>query len=314
VTPVRLVVFAYHTIGSRALETLLSTGDLISTVVTHADDPAETIWFESVADLAKVHALPVYAPPTPNTGDFAALLSSLRPDLFVSVWYRRLLSRELLAIPRLGAVNLHGSLLPRYRGRAPLNWVLVNGEERTGVTLHWMVEEADAGDIIAQEEVAIDPADTAPTLYAKLVGAGADLLRRWYPAIVSGTAPRVPQDPSRATVFGRRRPEDGRILWNRSARELSNLVRGVTHPFPGAFAALGGRRLFVWAARVEPAADRARPGTVLEVFPGEGMLVATGAGALLLSRVALEGEPEVRGDSFAESHGLGAGASLKDGP
>jgi methionyl-tRNA formyltransferase len=310
----RLVVFAYHTIGARCLEVLLATGDTICAVVTHADDRRETIWFDSVADLARAHGLPVYAPASPNTPDFVALIRNLHPDLFLSVWYRRLLSPDLLALPRVGAVNLHGSLLPRYRGRAPLNWVLVNGEATTGVTLHHMSAEADAGDIIAQEEVGIDPADTALSLYDKLVKAGTNLLQRCYPAIVAGTAPRSPQDHDRATLFGRRRPEDGRIDWSRPAGELHDLIRAVTHPFPGAFAGFRGRRLFLWTARPEPEAGESPPGTVVEVRRGDGIVVATGGGALLLTRLSVEGEDEFAGDDFAERHAVGPGDRLENGP
>lgn len=309
-----MVFFGYHTFGARCLERLLATGDTIAAVVTHADDPRETIWFESVSDTARGHGLPVYTPTSPNTAEFVGLIRSLRPDLFVSVWYRRLLSPELLAIPGLGAVNLHGSLLPRYRGRSALNWVLVNGEERTGVTLHYMVAAADAGDIIAQEAMAIDPEDTALTLYDRLVKVGTELLDRSYPAIRAGTAPRHPQDPALATLFGRRRPEDGRVSWRRPAPELYNLIRAVTHPFPGAFATFGGRRLFVWGARVEPEAHHGEPGEVIAVRPSAGIVVATGAGGLLLIRVALEGEAEVAADEFAARHGLRAGDRLEDGP
>ncbi len=311
---IRVVVFAYHTIGARCLETLLAWGDTVAAVVSHTDDPEEAIWFESVADLAQARGLPVYAPTSPNTPGFVALMRSLRPDLFLSVWYRRLLSPDLLAIPRLGAVNLHGSLLPRYRGRAPVNWVLVNGEEKTGVTLHDMIAQPDAGDIIAQEETEIAPTDTALTLYDTLVKVGVGLLERWYPAIRAGTAPRRPQDPALATVFGRRRPEDGRVSWNRPARELYNLIRAVTHPFPGAFAAFRERRLFLWAARPEPGATAAAPGTVVEVPRGGGIVVATGAGALLVTRLAFEGEAEMAGDAFAVGHALRPGDRLEDGP
>ncbi len=311
---IRVVVFAYHTIGARCLETLLAQGKSIGAVVTHADEPGEAIWFESVADLARAHGLPLHTPASPNTPEFVARIRSLRPDLFLSAWYRRLLCPELLAIPRLGAVNLHGSLLPRYRGRSPVNWVLVNGEEWTGVTLHYMTAEADAGDIIAQEVMAIDPEDTALTLYDKVVKAGTALLERWYPAICAGTAPRRPQDPALATIFGRRRPQDGRVSWNRPARELHNLIRAVTHPFPGAFASFRGRRLFLWAARPVPRAVGSPPGTVIEVRPGVGILVATAAGALLLSRVSLEGDAERPGDDFAERYAVRPGERLEDGP
>ncbi len=309
----RLVVFANHALGARCLEFLIGSGETIAGVVTHQDDPEEARWFESVADLARAHSLPVFTPASPNTFEFAGVLRGLAPSLFFSVMYRRLLSPELLAIPALGAVNLHPSLLPKYRGRAPINWVLVNGETLTGVTLHHMIEEADAGDIIAQESVGIDPDDTAWTLYQKMEKSGVALLQRAYPRIVAGSAPRIPQDHSRATRYGKRRPEDGLIRWDRPAVEIRNLIRAVTHPFPGAFVHLNGKRLFLWNAREEDSeAGSTLPGIVEAIRRGEGIVVATGAGRLLLQSVQLEGEPELPADRFAERRGLRAGDRLGD--
>lgn len=307
----RLVVFAYHTLGACCLEFLIGSGETIAAVVTHQDDPGEPQWFPSVADLARAHRLPVFTPVSLNTPEFVDRLRSLAPTLFLSVMYRRLLSPELLAIPVLGAINLHPSLLPKYRGRAPINWVLVNGETVTGVTLHHMIEEADAGDIIAQESVGIDPDDTAWTLYQKIEKSGVALLQRMYPLIAAGRAPRIPQDHTGATRFGRRRPEDGLVHWDRPAAQIRNLIRAVTHPFPGAFVNLNGKRLFVWTAREEESeAGSALPGTVEAIRRKEGIVVATGAGRLLLQSVQLEGEPELPADRFAESRGLRAGDRL----
>lgn len=314
-SPARLVVFAYHILGARCLEWLIQRGETIVAVVTHRDDPREAQWFPSVADLARAYRLPVFTPASPNTPEFVDLLRDLAPTLLLSIMYRRLLSPELLAIPVLGAVNLHPSLLPEYRGRAPINWVLVNGETLTGVTLHHMVEEADAGDIIAQEVVEIYPDDTALTLSQKVEKSGVALFQRVYPLIAAGNAPRVPQDHTRATRFGRRRPEDGLVRWDRSAAEIRNLIRAVTHPFPGAFVPFGGKRLFFWSAREDDhEAGDGPPGTLVAIRRGEGIVVATGSGRLLLQHVQLEGGPEMPGDSLAESRGLRVGDRLEDNP
>src|SRR5207247_606294 len=157
----RWAIFAYHTFGARALEALLARGEPVVAVVTHPDDRGEGDWFESVAAVARLHCLPVFSPPSPNLPAIVETLRALAPDVILSVWYRRLLGAELLALPRVAALNLHGSLLPAYRGRAPINWVLVNGERRTGVTLHHMTAEADAGDIVAQRAIDIEPGVTA---------------------------------------------------------------------------------------------------------------------------------------------------------
>jgi methionyl-tRNA formyltransferase len=305
----RLVVFGYHTIGFHCLRHLIDLGEEIAAVVTHRDDPAETIWFESFADLARSHGIPVHVPANPNRPEFVSMIRALSPDLLLSFWYRRLLCRELLEIPRLGAVNLHGSLLPKYRGRTPVNWVLVNGEAETGATLHYMIEEADAGDIIAQRALPIGPDDTALTLYRKMTDVGLDLFRATYPAIRDGKAPRTPQDPSQATIFGRRTPEDGLVQWRLPARTVYNLVRAVTHPYPGAVTIFRGKRLFIWAARPLPVSRNGStpPGSLAEVREGEGLVVSTGAGQLLLTRVQLEGEEELTGDEFARRHEVSPG-------
>jgi len=213
----KIAVFAYHSVGYECLKVLLEAGDQVVAVVTHEDDPNEEIWFPSVAELARKRRLPVYTPSNPNLPAFVELIRSQAPDLVFSFYYRRLLARELLVIPRLGAINLHGSLLPKYRGRSPVNWVLVNGERETGVTLHYMVERADAGDIIAQRRVPIDLQDTALSLFRKITAAAAELLRETLPLIKSGIAPRIPQDAGQATKFGGRHPEDGKIAWEAPA-------------------------------------------------------------------------------------------------
>ena len=310
----RWVVFAYHTFGARALQGLLARGENIAAVVTHADDPAEGDWFESVADVARSAGIPVLTPPSPNLPEVAATLGPLEADLFLSVWYRRLLGPDLLRLPRIAALNLHGSLLPAYRGRAPVNWVLVNGERRTGVTLHHMIAEADAGDIVAQVPIGIGPEDTALTLYQRVVKEGVDLLLEWYPAVLAGTAPRIPQDPAHATLWPRRGPEDGRVEWGWPAERIANMIRAVTHPYPGAFVGNGPGRLFLWsgAAALE-VGPPAVPGTLLALRPGEGIVVATGRGSLVLRRLQEPGRSEEPADGWARRRGLGPGDWL-EGP
>ncbi len=310
----RVVVFGYHTIGFHCLRHLIDLAEEIVLVVTHRDDPAEARWFESFGDLARSHGIPVHTPGNPNRPEFVSMIRALSPDLFLSFWYRRLLCRDLLEIPRLGAVNLHGSLLPRYRGRTPVNWVLVHGEAETGATLHYMTEEADAGDIIAQRAFPIDPDDTALTLYRKMTDVALDLFRATYPAIRAGKAPRIPQDASQATIFSRRTPEDGLVQWRSPAGTIYNLIRAVTHPYPGAFTIFRGKRLFIWAVRPLPGSGNGGlpPGSLAEVRESQGLVVSAGAGQLLLTRVQLEGEEELTGDEFASRHVVLPGEQLGD--
>ena len=217
----------------------------------------------------------------------------------------------MLGLARRGALNLHGSLLPRYRGRCPVNWVLINGERETGVTLHYMEARPDRGDIVAQRAVPIADDDTALSLNRKLGEAARALLREAYPLLAAGTAPRSPQDHARATSFGGRRPEDGRIAWHQPARRLYDLIRAVTAPYPGAFTTYRGERLFVWWARpLDPGARVGAPGEVMEIRPGAGVVVAAGSGALLLERVQLAGRDEQRADELAVRTGLAMGERL----
>ncbi|MBD9562076.1 bifunctional UDP-4-amino-4-deoxy-L-arabinose formyltransferase/UDP-glucuronic acid oxidase ArnA [Pseudomonas sp. PDM09] len=276
----KAVVFAYHDIGCAGIETLLNSGYEIAAVFTHPDDPKENAFYGSVAQLCARKGIPVHAPEDANHPLWIERISKLNPDYLFSFYYRNLLSEPLLATASKGAFNLHGSLLPRYRGRAPANWVLVNGETETGVTLHRMVKRADAGAIIAQQRVAIERTDTALTLHGKLRLAATDLLRDTLPALLQGKVSETPQDESQATVFGRRTPADGKLLWNKPAEELFNLVRAVTQPYPGAFCAVGEHKLIVWSADVVKGNEGLLPGRVISVDP---LRIACGEDSLVIN-------------------------------
>ena len=306
----RCVVFAYHDVGYVCLEELLRAGADVAAVFTHDDDPNEEVWFRSVRQLAEVYHVPVFAPASVNAPEWTARVAACEPDFIFSFYYRKLLPNELLAAAKRGALNLHGSLLPKYRGRCPVNWVLIHGERETGVTLHYMVEKPDRGDIVAQRVVPITDDDTALTLFHKLTKAAALLMREMYPQLCAGTAPRVPQDHARASYFGGRRPEDGRIDWLQPARTAFNLVRAVTHPYPGAFSTWQGRRVYVWQSRLAPPVETVHivPGTVVAVRPE--LTVHTVSGALQLTRVQSEGDPELPGAQWAERYSVREGDRL----
>jgi len=246
------VVFGYGDVGVQCTRVLLAKGIELKLIVTHADDPAEQRWYASLAEFAAVNDLPCV---TPASADDRLLyrLHALAPDFIFSFYYRQLLPAAILATARRGALNMHGSLLPRFRGRAPVNWAVLRGATETGATLHYMVPRADAGDIVDQEAVTIEKDETAVDVFRKVVAAAQVILERSLPKLVAGTAPRTPQDLSRGEYCGRRRPEDGRIDWSRSAREIHDLVRAVAPPFPGAFADFGGERWRVTRTRLLPA-------------------------------------------------------------
>ena len=163
-----------------------------------------------------------------------------------------MIGQPLLDIPRLGALNMHGSLLPKYRGRAPVNWAVIKGELETGATLHYMVAKPDAGDIVDSQSVPILPDDTAVDVFHKVTGAAQSVLARSLPRLIDGTAPRLAQNQAQATYFGGRKPENGRIDWSRSAAEIHNLVRGVAPPYPGAFTSIAGKPARILRTLHEP--------------------------------------------------------------
>jgi methionyl-tRNA formyltransferase len=276
----RAVVFAYHNVGVRCLKVLLAHGVDVPLVVTHEDDPQETLWFASVAATAGDYGIATIRPDDPNVPSIVARVAALEPDFVFSFYYRRMLRGPLLAAAARGALNMHGSLLPRYRGRAPVNWAVLHGERETGATLHYMTERPDAGDIVAQTAVPVLPDDTAREVFDKVTLAAELTLDHVLPALVAGTAPRIAQDASQATYFGGRKPEDGRIDWSRSAVEVHNLVRAVAPPYPGAFTTLGGVAARVLRTRVIDATTPPTLAPTLEVRDGR-MLAHCGGGGTL---------------------------------
>jgi methionyl-tRNA formyltransferase len=245
------VVFGYHDVGVRCLEVLLEAGVHVPLVVTHRDDPDEEIWFASVAALAAAHGIETIFPEDPNAAEMLARVRGLRPDFIFSFYYRRMLSAQLLGAAQRGAFNMHGSLLPKYRGRAPVNWAILHGERETGATLHEMVAKPDAGRIVDQEAVPIGPDDNALDVFRRVTDAAGEVLRRSLPRLIDGSAVLKPQDLAKGSYFGGRRPEDGRIDWSRPAREVHNLVRAVAPPYPGAFFDIAGARVRILRTRLE---------------------------------------------------------------
>jgi methionyl-tRNA formyltransferase len=245
------IVFAYSEVGVRCVRELLAQGVKIPLLFSHVDDPNEARWFGSVQQLAEGNGLKVVTPDSPNTAQWIAQGAALKPDFVFSFYYRYLLDKAWLAMPRLGALNIHGSLLPKYRGRAPVHWAIIHGETTTGASLHYMVEKPDAGALVDQEAVPILEDDTALDVSMKVAAAAEAVLRRSLPRLVAGTAPSLPLDLQTGSYFGRRRPEDGRIDWRCGARAIHDLVRAVAPPFPGAFTEVNGCRLEVLKTRMD---------------------------------------------------------------
>jgi methionyl-tRNA formyltransferase len=297
---VRVVFFGNHTVGVRTVEVIAAEAELAG-VIAHPPDEEDGVRYESVFDTATRWGVPVVRLPgrAPELGD---VVSRWRPDLLWVTDYRYLISAPILALARLGAVNLHPSLLPRYRGRAPLNWAILNGETELGLTAHYIDEGMDTGDIIDQRTFSLsveeDVGDALERLYPLYGGVTRSVLAGFR----RGSVRAVKQDHSQATAFPRRQPEDGLIDWTVSASRVRDLVRAVARPYPGAFAYRGSDRVVVWRARVEDHESelQERPGRVVTTSAGVPV-ISTGSGRLALLDVELApgATPLREGDVFS---------------
>jgi len=306
----KAIVFAYHNIGIIGLEALIQEQFDIRAIFSHFDNPGENVWFGSVVEWAKKNEIPVFCPSNVNTPEWIERVHKISPEIIFSFYYRNLLSRDILAIPSAGSFNLHGSLLPAYRGRCPVNWVLVKGEKRTGVTLHHMVETPDAGDIVGQKEALIEFEDTAYTLYQKLCVKARELLEELLPLIKRGIAPRVAQNLKNGSYYGGRRPEDGKIDWNWPVMQIYNLIRAVTDPYPGAFTHLSeGEKMLIWWALPEKGNISNRPVGALE-FEENNVYVRASDGRLRLLDIEV-GKERMKGHKIYEFFKKQEGGILK---
>ncbi|RFU89893.1 MULTISPECIES: bifunctional UDP-4-amino-4-deoxy-L-arabinose formyltransferase/UDP-glucuronic acid oxidase ArnA [Citrobacter] len=303
----KAVVFAYHDMGCQGIQALLDAGYDIAAIFTHTDNPGENAFFGSVSRLAASAGIPVYAPDNVNHPLWVERISQLAPEVIFSFYYRHLLSDEILRLAPVGAFNLHGSLLPKYRGRAPLNWVLVNGETETGVTLHRMVKRADAGEIVAQQRVAISPDDVALTLHHKLCQTARQMLEQTLPAIKTADFQQRHQQEADATYFGRRTPDDSLLDWNNPATQLHNQVRAVSDPWPGAFSYAGTQKFTVWSSRPCTNTIGAQPGTVISASP---LQIACADGALEIITGQAGDGIAMQGSQLAQVLGLVVGSRL----
>ena len=239
------VVFAYHDVGLNCLKALLTAGIQVDLVVTHQDDPNENVWFGSVAKLCQEKKIPYITPSATDLIDLAPKLQALAPDYIFSFYYRYMIPTQILACAKIAALNMHGSLLPKYRGRAPVNWAILHGEIQTGATLHIMEAKPDAGDIVGQSAVSIGPDETATDVFSKVSQAAVAVINTVLPSLIKGNVPRKPNELQKGSYFGGRKPADGQIHWNQRAIQVHNLVRAVAPPYPGAFTDHQGQTMTV---------------------------------------------------------------------
>jgi methionyl-tRNA formyltransferase len=250
--PIRALVFAYHNVGVGCIKALLDAGIQIELVVTHADDPHENIWFASVAALCQERGIPYVQPEANDLLELLPQFQKIAPDYIFSFYYRYLISTAILDTARIAALNMHGSLLPKYRGRAPVNWAVLHGETETGASLHIMEAKPDAGDIVGQEAVPIDPDEDATAVFSKVSNAAVHVMQTALPALLEGRVPRTPNVLANGSYFSGRKPEDGRIQWSQNAVQVHNLIRAVAPPYPGAFADWQGARMVIAKSKLNP--------------------------------------------------------------
>ena len=239
------VVFAYHDVGVNCLKALLSAGIQIDLVITHEDDPNENVWFGSVATLCQEKNIPYITPDANGLVNLIPKLQKIAPDYIFSFYYRFMIPAQILACAKIAALNMHGSLLPKYRGRAPVNWAILHGETETGASLHIMEAKPDAGDIVGQAAVSIGPDETATEVFSKVSQAAVSVIDSVLPSLLKGKVPRKPNELQKGSYFGGRKPADGKIHWNQTAQQVHDLVRAVAPPYPGAFTDHNGKTMIV---------------------------------------------------------------------
>ena len=300
----KAVVFAYHDMGCTGLNALINAGFEITAVFTHADSPNENHFHGSVAQTAQDKGIPVFMPEDINQPACLEQLGALAPDAIFCFSYRQVLSQQILSCARFGAFNVHASLLPAYRGRAHLNWVLIKGETETGVTLHRMTSRPDSGPILAQQAVSITAEDDAFSLHTKLVATAGEKLASWLPALREGKLIEQRQDEAKASCFGRRKPEDGQINWAESAENIHNLIRALASPWPGAFSEANGKRYIVWKSRFSREPHTDAPGTILSTDP---LVVACAAGTLEIVTGQCEEGVKLSGAELGRRMGMAKG-------
>jgi len=302
----KTIVFGYSEFACVGVEALVAAGYDIQAVYTYPEAPEDIGYYRSLAKICIDHDIPAYFITKENEAAEFARMQAIAPDFIFSLYYRSLIGNNILNLAKKGAYNIHGSMLPHYRGRAPVNWVLVNGETKTGVTLHHMVAKADAGDIVAQLPVEIAYEDTAYTLQRKLLKAATEIFKTQFPLIAQGKAARIKQDISQGKYYGRRTPADGQIDWTKPAETVRNLIRAVTAPYPGAFTFLDERKLMIWEASVDATA-KGTPGTIISTMP---LTIACGQGAIIVRSGQIGKDLVLSGKQLPIQYGLKVGENF----
>ena len=245
------IVFAYHNIGICGLKMLLKHKFKIQLVVTHKDQKKENLWFDSVSKFCERKKLNYKIFEEINFKKIATISKELKPDYLFSFYFRKILKKNILDSSKICSINLHGSYLPNYRGSAPVNWQIINGEKRGGVSLHLMNEKIDSGNIISQKKIIISKTDNPISLFYKIEKKSEKLLDEQLPKLLNGIVKTKPQRSGKFKIYKKRNPEDGKINWNNKTETIYNFVRGITYPYPGAYTYFNNKKIIIWEAKIE---------------------------------------------------------------
>lgn len=295
-----------------SLQTLIEEGYEVVSVITQPDRPVgrkRILTPPPVKEVALEHSIPLYQPEKIRLEEGIKYVKSMEPDLIVTAAFGQILPIEILEIPKFGCINVHASLLPRYRGGAPIHQALIDGETETGVTIMYMVEALDAGDMINSRSIPITDNDHVGSLFEKLSHIGAELVKETLPALIQGKITPVPQNEQQATFAPNIKREQEEIDWSRSSLEIRNKIRGM-HPWPVAFTYWRGQAFKVWWAELaEDTPDGKKPGEVWDLTP-EGIFVATGSGSLLLTDIQPAGKKRLAASDFVRGRQMNIGEFL----
>ena len=309
----KILYIGNHNIGVMCLNELIHRGHEVVAVIGIPEDPNEKNYYASVVHAAKEHAIQAYTPQNVNNPDLVNTFRELQPDLITVISYRQILRKPIIDIPTLGVINLHGALLPKFRGGSPINWALIKGEKETGVTIHYIDEGVDTGPIIKQSAIPIAYDDTVVTLFDKVTQAGFEIFQDVIGYFESGDVPKKTNIKADGSYYRRRTPEQGLIDWNQDAVSVYNLIRALVPPFPGAFSYFDGRKVIIeWGLPVSVSKATASPGEII-VFQHMGQhAIATGGGAILPQRVNVEGLGSGPPEELFQLAGIEPGSVLRD--
>ena len=293
------------------LEAIIEAGHEVLLVVTQPDKPkgrSGALQYTPVKECALAHGIEVFQPTKIRLEENVAFLRKYEADIFVVAAFGQILPKSILDMPKYGCINVHASLLPKYRGAAPIQWAVINGDKVTGVTIQQMDIGVDTGDIILTKELAISEEETGGGLFDKLAVVGAEACLEALEQIANGTATRTPQNHDEATHVSMISKEFGNIDWNKSAAEIERLIRGL-NPWPSAYTKLDGKTFKIWKAKVVSEENEYATGCIIRVGKGE-MLVQTGNGVLSLLEVQLEGKKRMEVDAFLRGYQVEEGTFL----